>query len=173
MKIIKTKRFALRPMSSKDAKDLAKNMNNWNVLQNLSSLPFPYELKHARQFSSKIEKEMKKEKPADYVMVIEIDGEVVGAVGAHHIVHPHKAEIGYWLAEKHWGQGIMPEAVKKFMAHLFSEFKLRRLYAYVYAQNKGSRRVMEKVGLQFEGVQRKGALKNGKYIDCDVFAKTK
>ncbi len=173
MKIIKTKKFILRPMSLKDSKDLVKNMNNWKVIQNLSALPFPYELKHARKFSGKIEKEMKKELPKDYVMVIEIEGEVVGAIGAHKIVPGHKAEMGYWLAEKHWGRGVMSEAVTKFMAHIFSNFKLRRIYAKAYAHNKGSMRVMEKVGMQFEGIERKGALKNGKYIDCYVYAKTK
>ncbi|MEI8343542.1 MAG: GNAT family protein [Candidatus Moraniibacteriota bacterium] len=173
MKIIKTKKFILRPMSLKDSKDLVKNMNNWNVIQNLSSLPFPYELKHARKFSGKIEREMKKDSPNDYVMVIEIEGEVVGAIGAHKIAPGHKAEMGYWLAEKHWGKGIMSEAVAKFMTHIFSQFKLRRIYSRAYAHNKGSMRVMEKVGMQFEGIKRKGALKNGKYIDCYVYAKIK
>ncbi|KKQ04407.1 MAG: hypothetical protein US16_C0060G0004 [Candidatus Moranbacteria bacterium GW2011_GWE2_36_40] len=92
MEIIKTRRFILRSISQRDAKDIAKNINNWNVIKNLSSLSFPYELKHAKQFSGKMEKEMKKEKPENYVMVIEVDGEVVGAIGAHHIVHGHKAD---------------------------------------------------------------------------------
>lgn len=173
METIKTKRFTLRPISLKDAKDLAKNINNWNVIQNLSALPFPYELKHAKQFCGRISKEMAKEKPENYVMVIEIDGEVVGAVGLHHIVHSHKGEMGYWLAEKHWGKGIMPEAVKKFMAHTIRKFKLRRLHAYAYAHNKKSMKVMEKVGMKFEGVLLKYALKNGKYMDCHMYAKTR
>ena len=173
MEIIKTKKFILRSISLKDAKDLAKNMNNWNVMKNLSQIPFPYELKHARQFSGKMEKQMKKEKTENYVMVIEIDEEVVGAVGAHHIVHDHKAEMGYWLAEKHWGRGIMSEAVKKFMAHVFTKFKLRRIYAYAYPFNKGSVRVMEKVGMQFEGIGRKDVIKDGKFLDSHIYAKIK
>lgn len=173
MKIIKTKKFILRPISKKDAKDLVRNMNNWNILRHLSQIPFPYGLKHALEFSGKIEREMKKEKPANYVMVIEIKGEVVGAVGAHHIMNGHKAEMGYWLAEQHWGNGIMPEAVKKFTSHIFSKFKLRRIYAQVYPSNKASMRVLEKVGFQFEGVERKGALKDGKYIDCHIYSKIK
>ncbi|MDD5396645.1 MAG: GNAT family protein [Candidatus Moranbacteria bacterium] len=173
MDIIKTKRFILRLIRLKDAKDLAKNMNNWNVIKNLSQIPFPYELRHAKQFSGKIEKEMKKEKPENYVMVIEIDGEVVGAVGAHHIVHGHKAEMGYWLAEKHWGRGIMSEVVKKFMAHIFTKFKLRRICAYAYPYNKGSMRVMEKVGMKFEGIGRKDMIKDGKFLDVHIYAKVK
>ncbi|HBI34460.1 MAG TPA: hypothetical protein DEA43_01065 [Candidatus Moranbacteria bacterium] len=173
MKIIKTKRFILRPMVLKDAKDIARNINNWNVIKNLSQLPFPYELKHAKQFARRKEMEMKKEKPEDYVMMIEIDGEVVGAVGAHKIVHGHKAEIGYWLAEKHWGKGIMPEAVKKFMTHIFSEFRLRRICAFAHADNVKSMNVMKKVGMQFEGIHKKYTIKDGKYIDCHMYAKVK
>ncbi|MEI7890859.1 MAG: GNAT family protein [bacterium] len=171
MEIIKTKRFILRKMNLGDARDLARNMNNWNVVKNLSQLPFPYELKHAKQFSGKMEKEMKKEKPGDYVMVIEIDGEVVGAVGAHHVELGHKAELGYWLAEKHWGKGIMPEAAKKFLTHIFSKFKLHRVCAYAYVQNKNSMKVLEKIGMQFEGICRKYAIKDGKFIDVHLYAK--
>jgi RimJ/RimL family protein N-acetyltransferase len=173
MKIIKTKRFVLRPISVKDAKDIARNMNNWNVIKNLSQLPFPYELKHAQQFARKIEKEMKKEKPEDYVMMVEIDGEVVGAVGAHKIIYGHKAEIGYWLAEKHWGKGIVPEAAEKFMTHIFSQLKLCRIHAFAHADNLKSMRVMEKIGMQFEGIHKKYTVKDGKYIDCHIYAKVK
>ncbi len=173
MKAIKTKRFILRPICLKDAKDMAKNMNNWNVIRNLSQIPFPYELKHAKQFAGKIEKEMKKEKPVDFVYVIEIKGEVVGAVGAHKIVHGHKAEMGYWLAEHHWGKGIMPEAAKKFMAHIICEFKLRRVHEFIHVGNEGSKRVAEKIGMTFEGVGKKYTVKDGKYLDCYLYAKVK
>jgi RimJ/RimL family protein N-acetyltransferase len=173
MKTIKTKRFLLRELSLNDAKDLAKNLNNWNVIKNLSQLPFPYELKHGKQFAGRIEKEMKKEKPKNFLMVIEIDGEVVGAIGAHDITHGHKAEMGYWLAEKHWGKGIMSEAVAKFMTHVFPQFKLRRICSYAYAHNAASMKVLEKVGMQFEGISRKYALKDGKFIDCHIYAKVK
>ena len=173
MKIIKTRKFILRPISPDDAKDLARNMNNWNIIRNLSQIPFPYELKHARQFARKMEKEMSRENTQNYVMVIEINNEVVGAIGAHKIIHGHKADMGYWLAEKCWGNGIMPDAVKKFMVHIFVEFKLHRIYSEIYSHNQPSMRVMEKVGMQFEGIKRKGALKDGKYIDCHVFAKVK
>lgn len=173
MKTIKTKRFILRPMMLKDAKDLARNMNNWNVIRNLSAIPFPYELKDAKKWLVKTVAEMKKEEPADFVYAIQIDDEVVGAIGAHRIVHGHKAEIGYWLAEEHWGNGIMSEAVAEFMTYIFFQFKLHRVFARAYDFNKGSMRVMEKAGMQFEGIEFKGALKDGNYIDCHVYAKTR
>lgn len=50
---------------------------------------------------------MRKKKPDNFVLTIEIAGKPVGVMGLHHIKHTHKAELGYWLAEKYWGQGIM------------------------------------------------------------------
>jgi len=173
MEIIKTKKFVLRPYRMSDAKMITPLLNNWNVVKNLSTLPFPYELEHARDFIKKTNGEMKKKEPENFVYVIEVDGKAAGAIGMHHIKHGHKAEMGYWLAENHWGKGIMTEVVKKFMALVFVKFKLRRIYAKAYASNRGSMRVMEKVGMKFEGIEKKGALKKGKYIDLHVYAKVK
>lgn len=173
MEIIKTKRFILRTPQKSDAKDIANNINNIKIIRNLAALPFPYKLKDAHQYIGKIMRQMAKEQPTDYVMYIEIDGEVVGAVGAHKIEHGHKAEIGYWLAEKHWGKGIMTEAVKKFIDHISREFKLRRIYAYVFSYNPASMHVLEKVGMKFEGILKKGGLKDGKYVDSHLYAKVK
>jgi RimJ/RimL family protein N-acetyltransferase len=173
MDIIKTKKFILRPYKIADAEEIAKLLNNWNVVKNLSSLPFPYKKKDAIDFIKKISAEMKKEKPEDFVMTIEIAGKPAGAIGIHHIEHRHKAELGYWLAEDFWGQGIMPKALVKFLEFVTKKFELRRIYARMYVKNKGSMRVAEKVGMKFEGIARKEALKDGKYIDCAIYAKTK
>ncbi|HBP01216.1 MAG: Acetyltransferase [Candidatus Moranbacteria bacterium GW2011_GWE1_49_15] len=174
MEIIKTKRFVLRTPKMSDAKDVAKNINNKNVSRNLSSaVSFPYVPKDAKQYIGKVLKELKEERPSSFILYIEIEGEVVGSIGAHHIEQGHKAEMGFWLAEQHWGKGIMPEAVEAFMKHVFKKFKLKRIFAKAYAHNKGSMRVMEKVGMEFEGIEKKGALKDGKYLDCYVYAKVK
>ena len=173
MEIIKTKKFILRPYRMSDAKVIEPLLNNWNVEKNLSTLPFPYELEHAKGYIKKTNGEMKKKDTENFVYVIEIDGKAAGAIGIHHIKHSHKAEMGYWLAENHWGNGIMTEVVKKFMALVFAKFKLRRICAKALEGNKGSMRVMEKVGMKFEGIEKKGALKDEKYIDLHVYAKVK
>lgn len=67
----------------------------------------------------------------------------------------------------------MTEAVKKFMTHIIKEFKLRRIASYAYEQNKGSMKVMEKAGMKFEGIAKKYALKDGKFLDCHVYAKVR
>lgn len=173
MTTIKTKKFTLRPLKKSDAKDVVAAVNNWNVIKYISNLPFPYELKDAQTWLASVVANTKKVPRENFVLGIEKDGHIVGVLGLHGIKKEHKAELGYWLSENCWGQGIMSEAVKIFMTFVFKEFKLKRICANAYPNNKASMRVMEKVGMKFEGVERKGALKNGKYVDLHVFAKVK
>ena len=76
------------------------------------------------------------------------------------------AEIGYCLSKKHWGQGIMTEALKAVIDYLFSEVGLNRIVARHNVHNLASGRVMQKSGMTFEGVQRQSGKDNkGNYCD--------
>src|SRR5262249_8528923 len=63
-------------------------------------------------------------------------------------------EIGYGIAETHQGKGIATAAVRLLVSRVFTESKLRRLIAYVHEENHASRRVLEKLGFQEEGLLR-------------------
>jgi RimJ/RimL family protein N-acetyltransferase len=170
--IIKSKEFILRPFRKGDEKSLAENINNKNIYRNTLSIPYPYTLKNAQEWVMKSLKEAKKKKPARISFVIEINGGVAGSVGLSKI-EGHKAEIGYWLAEKYWGRGIMTKAVKLVTKFGFDKLKLKRIYAHVFSFNKASKRVLEKAGYKFEGILRKNVKKDGKFLDAYLFAKVK
>ena len=171
--IIKTKQFTLRPFKKGDEVSLAKNLNNQNVSHNLLVVPYPYTLKDAKEWIAKNLKEAKKKEPKTISFVIDIGGEAAGAIGFHKIEKEHRSEVGYWLAEKHWGNGIMPKALKIAIAFGFKELKLRRIYAYAFTRNKQSTRTLEKSGFKFEGTLKKNSKKNNEFIDDYIFAKIK
>lgn len=173
MAIIKSKKFILRPFRPGDEKSLVSNINNQKICRNLYRVPYPYALKDAKEWIAKNLKWNKTKNAAEKHFVININGEVAGAVGFSNIVINHKAEIGYWLAEKYWGQGVMTQAVKLATRYGFEDLKLVRIYAEVYPWNKASMRVLEKCGYKFEGVLRKGVKKSQKFIDCHLYAKVK
>jgi len=172
MPILKSKQFILRPFQKGDEKSLAKNINNKKIHRNTLDIPYPYTLKDAKEWINKNLKETKKKKPSMINFVIDINGEVAGSVGFSNIKE-HKAEIGYWLAEKYWGKGIMSEAVKLVTKFGFNKLKLKRIYAYVFPFNKASMRVLEKNGYKLEGVLRKNVKKGTKFLDDYLFAKIK
>ncbi len=67
----------------------------------------------------------------------------------------HRAEIGYVLSPDYWGQGIMTEAGNRVLAFGFEKMDLVRIYARCIVENTASARVMEKLGMSFEGILRK------------------
>jgi RimJ/RimL family protein N-acetyltransferase len=75
------------------------------------------------------------------------------------------AELGYWLGEEYWGQGIATELVKLMIKYSFKNFDIERLQAHVFEHNKASARVLEKTGFIYEGTLRNNILKEGKILN--------
>ena len=78
--------------------------------------------------------------------------------------------MGYYIAEPHWGKGIMSEAVQQMCAFLFEHTDIVRVFAEPYAHNEASCRVLEKAGFNFEGILRQNALKNEQSVDMKMYA---
>jgi RimJ/RimL family protein N-acetyltransferase len=97
------------------------------------------------------------------VWAIAVGNEAVGSIGLQlqHDVERVSAELGYWLGEPFWGQGITTEAVRAVTAHSFDAFSLTRVFALPFADNVGSIRVLEKAGFALEGRLPKSAIKAG------------
>ena len=86
-------------------------------------------------------------------------------------VHRYNAQLGYWIAESYWGQGVMTKAIIAITDFGFQQFNLNRIYAEPYAPNKASVRVLEKAGFVYEGRLRASVVKNGKVLDQLIYAK--
>lgn len=81
------------------------------------------------------------------------DKHVMGMIIAR--VDAGKWELGYVLARKHWGKGYMTEALKGLIAWALKQNEIYRIWAVCDVDNGASARVMEKVGMQREGVLRR------------------
>ncbi|XOU94630.1 MAG: GNAT family N-acetyltransferase [Candidatus Kerfeldbacteria bacterium] len=169
--LIITKKFTLRPFKKTDAKDIAKFINDKTIYMNTLHIPYPYRLKDAKEWLAKIIPQYRKEKSRSFHLAIEINKEVVGCVGLMEIQGGHKAELGYWLARKHWKKGIMSEAVKEMILYGFKRFVLVRIYAHVFKHNKSSQKILIKNGFKKEGIAKKGIIKDSKFLDEILFAK--
>lgn len=60
-----------------------------------------------------------------------------------------EGEIGYWIGVPFWGQGLMPEAVKKLISHGFENLKLDKIWCGYFDGNIRSKRVQEKCGFVY------------------------
>lgn len=80
-----------------------------------------------------------------------------------------RAELGYALARRHWGQGVMREALRAFCGHLFATAGLRRLEAEVNPSNQASNRLLRALGFTLEGTLRKRWVGKGTAYDTHVY----
>ncbi|NNN02621.1 MAG: GNAT family N-acetyltransferase [Acidimicrobiaceae bacterium] len=80
--------------------------------------------------------------------------------------------IGYWIDEAVAGRGLMPEAVVVLLQFAFESQRLHRIEINIIPRNGASRRVVEKLGLRFEGVAERYLEIDGAWEDHAHYAIT-
>ncbi|MEM5879615.1 MAG: GNAT family protein [Candidatus Aenigmatarchaeota archaeon] len=152
---INGERIFLKIPEMKNAKAICKYAND-KAIARYTTIPHPYKLKHAKNFVKRVKQKMKKKESYEFSIVLKETGEIIGGIGLINISKFHKnAELGYWLAKKYWGQGLMSEAMKLILDFGFNKLKLHKIYARVYKPNKRSSHLLEKFGFKLEGNFRK------------------
>lgn len=60
-----------------------------------------------------------------------------------------ECELGYWLGQKFWGRGYMPEAARELLRHGFEDLGMKKIWCGYYDGNDKSKRVQEKLGFVY------------------------
>ena len=155
--------FTLRPFRDSDLPSLVKYANNYNIAKFLTNqFPHPYTDEDGRKFISSVANN----NPVN-VFAIEMNGEAVGAIGIfpQSDIHEKNAEMGYWLAEPFWGNGIITCAIGQIVEYGFKTFNITRIVARPFSINPASQRVLEKAGFTCEARLKNAVYKNGSYMD--------
>jgi ribosomal-protein-alanine N-acetyltransferase len=79
-------------------------------------------------------------------------------------------ELMYALAEPYWGQGLAGEASKAIMDYCFKTLPVIRIQARCKTENRASARVMEKIGMTFEGTLKAALFHRNQHWDIRYFA---
>jgi len=77
-------------------------------------------------------------------------GEMIGSAGLQPLDGTDEIEVGYSMIRGFWGRGIGTEAARAWLDHGFREHALDRIVAVAHTENWASRRIMEKLGMQYE-----------------------
>jgi RimJ/RimL family protein N-acetyltransferase len=104
-------------------------------------------------------------------VVLKSNGELIGNCGIRMAsAGAREADIGYELSPKQWGRGYATEAARAILRFGFTELKLHRIWSWCIAENVGSVRVLEKIGMQPEGRLRDKEYFKGRWWDTLLFA---
>jgi len=88
-----------------------------------------------------------------YTITLTETADVIGMIDPR--IEGPKMGIGYGAARAYWGKGYVPEAVRAIIHWAFQQPSIYRVYATTDVENIASQRVLEKVGMQCEGLLRK------------------
>ena len=78
--------------------------------------------------------------------------------------------IGYCIGSRWWRQGITSEALSGILPFLFEQVQANRIESQHDPRNPNSGKVMEKCGLQFEGILRQADFNNQGICDACMHA---
>jgi ribosomal-protein-serine acetyltransferase len=81
-----------------------------------------------------------------------------------------KTELGYWLAERMQGKGIITACTEKLIRFAFQKLNMNRVQVKVAVGNKRSAAIPQKLGFKLEGVERDGERHQNTYFDLEVYS---
>ncbi len=151
--MLETARLILCPWKETDAESLYKYAKNPNIGP-IAGWPVHTSVENSREIIRDV-------LSADETYAVTMKNDeasidaAIGSVGlligekSNLNINPDEAEIGYWIGEPFWGQGLIPEAVREIMRHAFDDLKLSVLWCGYFDENEKSKRVNEKCGFRF------------------------
>lgn len=169
---METNRIVLRRLILADSHRIAELANNKNITRNTLSLPHPYTLDDAKTWIGRHEDNFKENRVYDYGIIDKASNKVVGVVGLSNYEN-HRGELGYWIGESYWNQGYASEASNLILKHAFENLGYNRVYARHIASNPNSGKVMQKIGMTYEGLQVEHERVDGKFEDILLYGITK
>ena len=161
--------ISLTAINEDDRAAYLTHLNTTDEFHKQASLPFPYTEFDVDQWLSQVNLRHKSKGRKVNWAIRESSGGLIGSIALLGLVEGEMAEIGYWLAESHWSQGIITKAIRCVCSFAFDEYRLERIHARVMATNPASARVLTKAGFEAEGTQRKHFIRNGKAVDVWLF----
>ncbi len=163
---LRTQHLLLRDFRNEDAPAIIRLAGAREVAATTLRIPHPYTDADVEAFFK-----LRTDPAFGYSFAItRLDsGELVGAVGLHpDPLHP-RAELGYWIGVPYWGQGYATEAARAAVDFGFRELKLHRIFAHHFKGNEPSARVLQKVGMKYEGCSREHIEKWGQRMDLENY----
>ncbi len=160
---LETERLCLRAMKVLDAPDMFAYAKREDVTEFLLWQPHR-DIEETQAYLREVGRRYRTGDFYDWALICRDGGRMIGTCGFTSFNYPSdSAEVGYVLNPDEQGKGLATEALLTVMRFGFEELGLHRIEAHFMEGNDASRRLMERVGMQFEGYARESMLVKGQY----------
>ena len=160
-----TKRLLLRSLTLEDAQDVQHLAGERDIASTLSNMPHPYEDGMAEEWIRSCSGKFEKDEALNFAIIRRTDKKLIGEIELRLDRENESGELGYWIGKPYWNCGYATEAARAVVAYGFEVLKLNRVHAKHFKRNAASRRVLEKIGMCYEGCLRQHVKKWGNFED--------
>lgn len=145
---LNTDRLTLRKLTVEDFPALVKYADNKKIADEIINMTYPYREPQAAMRMGYVVQGFKAKSRYVFAIILKDRNELIGEISLH--LNPEKtvAELGYWVGEPFWGQGLATEATRKVLGFGFETLAVTKIYATCRVQNLGSIKVLERSGLR-------------------------
>ncbi|NLP52590.1 GNAT family N-acetyltransferase [Bacillus sp. RO1] len=167
-KCLETARLFLRRLELGDADRVEELASDYELAKTTLNVPHPYPEGSAADFIRSMWAAEEKELVAFAVVEKESES-LIGIINIKQTIAYKRGELGYWIGRPYWGKGYGTEAARAMVAYGFVTLGLNKVFAGAFADNPGSWRIMEKVGMKHEGTWRQHAMRDGRFVDLAYY----
>lgn len=165
---IETERLVLRPYVLSDA-PRAQKLGDDKAVAETTFIPYPYTLEKVESWIKSHSSLIENGDAYPFAVILKNEMQLIGTMTIRVDKTHNKGELAYWIGKNFWGKGFATEVSKKILEFGFYELNLNRIWAPVMSKNTASGKVMEKVGLRYEGTLKQDILRWNKYKDVDIY----
>ncbi len=166
---LETTRLTLRPFTVADASDVQRLAGEREIASTMLNIPHPYEEGMAEQWIATHQERYEKGELVNFAITLRVDQALIGAIGLQLTQQHASAELGYWIGKPFWNRGYCTEAAQAVVRYGFDVLGLNRLHAAYFKRNPASGRVMQKLGMRYEGCMREHVKKWGVFEDRELY----
>ncbi|HEY8108861.1 MAG TPA: GNAT family protein [Patescibacteria group bacterium] len=165
---LETERLLLRPVRASDAADVFDYTRRPEVSEFLPWEPHTDEQETLRWLTEDIPAKVES---GDLIYAVELKegSRVIGVFDLHMDAENRKAQLGYSLSPDFHRQGYGVEACEALVRHAFTVIGLNRIEAGCDVPNEASWRLMERLGMKYEGTRKQDRYFKGKYRDSKYY----
>jgi [ribosomal protein S5]-alanine N-acetyltransferase len=166
---LETARLLLRPFRLADADRVQRLAGDREVADTLLKVPYPYEDGMAEKWIADQQDWFERRQQAVFAVTLKSDDTLIGAIGLRLEMNDQRAELGYWIGKPYWNHGYCTEAARAAIQFGFEQLNLNRIFAHHFVRNPASGRVMQKLGMVYEGRLRQHVKKWDAFEDLEVY----
>lgn len=168
--IVQTDRLLLRRFELADAPAVQRLAGAAQVADTTLLIPHPYPDGAAEGFIESTHADWDKGEQYVFAITLRSTNELCGSIGLKVSAKHERGELGYWIGVPFWNRGYCTEAGRAVVEFAFNRLKLNTVVAHHFVRNPASGRILQKLGMKYEGRLRQHVKKGEGFEDLDCYS---